>query len=51
MKKNIFKFLKVVNQVELQLIQKSSLKGKVTDKQLKILLKQIAIQKDDIKIK
>lgn len=43
----------LVNQIELQLIQSAqagSLRGKVTDEQLKVLLRQIAGQKRDIKI-
>jgi len=43
----------MVNQIELQLIQSAqsgSLRGKVTDEQLKVLLKQIAGQKREIKI-
>ncbi|MEE1157177.1 MAG: DNA-binding protein [Methanobrevibacter sp.] len=43
----------LVNQIELQLIQSAqagSLRGKVTDEQLKVLLKQIAGQKREIKI-
>ena len=42
-----------VQQIELQLIQSAqsgSLKGKVTDEQLKVLLKQISGQKRDINI-
>ena len=42
-----------VNQIELQLIQSAqagSLRGKVTDDQLKVLLRQIAGQKREIKI-
>ena len=43
----------LVNQIELQLIQSAqagSLRGKVTDEQLKVLLRQIAGQKREIKI-
>ena len=43
----------LVEQIELQLIQSAqagSLRGKVTDEQLKVLLKQIAGQKREIKI-
>ena len=43
----------LVNQIELQLIQSAqagSLRGKVTDDQLKVLLRQIAGQKREIKI-
>lgn len=43
----------LVNQIEIQLIQSAqsgSLRGKVTDEQLKVLLKQIAGQKREIKI-
>ncbi len=43
----------LVNQIELQLIQSSqtgSLRGKITDEQLKVLLKQISGQKKEIKI-
>ena len=43
----------LVNQIEIQLIQSSqagSLRGKVTDEQLKVLLRQIAGQKREIKI-
>lgn len=43
----------LVNQIELQLIQSAqagSLRGKVTDEQLKVLLQQIAGQKKEIKI-
>ena len=43
----------MVNQIELQLIQSAqagSLRGKVTDDQLKVLLRQIAGQKRVIKI-
>jgi programmed cell death protein 5 len=43
----------LVNQIEIQLIQSAqagSLRGKVTDEQLKFLLKQIAGQKREIKI-
>ena len=43
----------MVNQIELQLIQSAqagSLRGKVTDDQLKVLLTQIAGQKREIKI-
>jgi programmed cell death protein 5 len=43
----------MVNQIEIQLIQSAqagSLRGKVTDDQLKVLLKQIAGQKREIKI-
>ncbi|WP_405295148.1 DNA-binding protein [Methanobrevibacter sp.] len=43
----------MVNQIELQLIQSAqagSLRGKVTDEQLKVLLRQIAGQKREIKI-
>ena len=43
----------LVNQIELQLIQSAqagSLRGKVTDEQIKVLLKQIAGQKREIKI-
>ena len=43
----------LVNQIELQLIQSAqagSLRGKVTDEQLKVLLRQIASQKREIKI-
>lgn len=43
----------MVEQIELQLIQSAqagSLRGKVTDEQLKVLLKQIAGQKREIKI-
>ena len=43
----------LVNQIELQLIQSAqagSLRGKVTDEQLKVLLSQIAGQKREIKI-
>ena len=43
----------LVNQIELQLIQSAqagSLRGKVTGEQLKVLLKQIAGQKREIKI-
>ena len=43
----------LVNQIELQLIQSAqagSIRGKVTDEQLKVLLKQIAGQKREIKI-
>ncbi|WP_295000678.1 DNA-binding protein [Methanobrevibacter sp.] len=43
----------MVNQIELQLIQSAqagSLRGKVTDDQLKVLLRQIAGQKREIKI-
>ena len=43
----------MVNQIDLQLIQSAqagSLRGKVTDDQLKVLLRQIAGQKREIKI-
>ena len=43
----------MVNQIELQLIQSAqagSLRGKITDEQLKVLLRQIAGQKREIKI-
>ena len=43
----------LVNAIELQLIQSAqagSLRGKVTDEQLKVLLRQIAGQKREIKI-
>ena len=43
----------LVNQIELQLIQSAqagSLRGKVTDDQLKVLLRNIAGQKREIKI-
>ena len=43
----------LVNNIELQLIQSAqagSLRGKVTDEQLKVLLSQIAGQKREIKI-
>ena len=43
----------LVQQIELQLIQSAqtgSLRGKVTDEQLKVLLKQISGQKRDINI-
>lgn len=43
----------LVNQIELQLIQSAqagSLRGKVTDEQLKVLLRQIVGQKREIKI-
>ncbi|MBQ3472462.1 MAG: DNA-binding protein [Methanobrevibacter sp.] len=43
----------LVNQIEMQLIQSAqagSLRGKVTDEQLKVLLSQIAGQKREIKI-
>ncbi|WP_458403376.1 DNA-binding protein [Methanobrevibacter sp.] len=43
----------LVEQIELQLIQSAqagSLRGKVTDEQLKVLLRQISGQKRDIKI-
>lgn len=43
----------LVSQIELQLIQSAqagSLRGKVTDEQIKVLLKQIAGQKREIKI-
>ena len=43
----------LVNQIELQLIQSAqagSLRGKVTDDQLQVLLRQIAGQKREIKI-
>lgn len=43
----------LVNQIEVQLIQSAqagSLRGKVTDEQLKVLLRQIAGQKREIKI-
>ena len=43
----------LVEQIEIQLIQSAqagSLRGKVTDDQLKVLLKQIAGQKREIKI-
>ena len=43
----------MVNQIEIQLIQSAqagSLRGKVTDEQLKVLLRQIAGQKREIKI-
>ena len=43
----------LVEQIELQLIQSAqagSLRGKVTDDQLKVLLRQIAGQKREIKI-
>ena len=43
----------LVNQIEIQLIQSAqagSLRDKVTDEQLKILLRQIANQKREIKI-
>jgi programmed cell death protein 5 len=43
----------LVNQIEIQLIQSAqagSLRGKVTDDQLKVLLRQIAGQKREIKI-
>ena len=43
----------LVNNIELQLIQSAqagSLRGKVTDEQLKVLLRQIASQKREIKI-
>ena len=43
----------LVNQIEIQLIQSAqagSLRGKVTDEQLKVLLRQIASQKREIKI-
>ena len=43
----------MVNQIELQLIQSAqsgSLRGKVTDEQLKVLLRQISGQKREIKI-
>ena len=44
----------LVNQIEIQLIQSAqagSLRGKVTDEQLKVLLRQIAGQKREIKIR
>ncbi|WP_406533472.1 DNA-binding protein [Methanobrevibacter sp.] len=43
----------LVNNIEIQLIQSAqagSLRGKVTDEQLKVLLRQIAGQKREIKI-
>ena len=43
----------LVNNIELQLIQSAqagSLRGKVTDEQIKVLLRQIAGQKREIKI-
>jgi len=43
----------LVQQIEIQLIQSAqsgSLRGKVTDEQLKVLLKQISSQKRDINI-
>ena len=43
----------LVNNIEVQLIQSAqagSLRGKVTDEQLKVLLRQIAGQKREIKI-
>ena len=43
----------LVDQIEIQLIQSAqagSLRGKVTDEQLKVLLRQIAGQKREIKI-
>ena len=43
----------LVNQIELQLIQSAqagSLRGKVTDDQIKVLLRQIAGQKRELKI-
>ena len=43
----------LVNQIEIQLIQSAqagSLRGKVTDDQIKVLLRQIAGQKREIKI-
>ena len=43
----------LVNQIEIQLIQSAqtgSLRGKITDEQLKVLLQQIAGQKREIKI-
>ena len=43
----------LVNQIEIQLIQSAqagSLRGKITDEQLKVLLRQIAGQKREIKI-
>ena len=43
----------LVSQIEIQLIQSAqagSLRGKVTDEQLKVLLRQIAGQKREIKI-
>ena len=43
----------MVNQIEIQLIQSAqagSLRGKVTDDQIKVLLRQIAGQKREIKI-
>ncbi|MDO5848532.1 MAG: DNA-binding protein [Methanobrevibacter sp.] len=43
----------LVNQIEIQLIQSAqagSLRGKVTDEQLKVLLQQIAGQKREMKI-
>ena len=43
----------MVNQIEIQLIQSAqagSLRGKVTDEQLKVLLRQIAGQKREINI-
>ena len=43
----------LINQIEIQLIQSAqagSLRGKVTDEQLKVLLRQIAGQKREIKI-
>ena len=43
----------LVNQIEIQLIQSAqagSLRGKVTDEQIKVLLRQIAGQKREIKI-
>jgi len=43
----------LVQQIEMQLIQSAqsgSLRGKVTDEQLKVLLKQISGQKRDINI-
>jgi programmed cell death protein 5 len=43
----------LVQQIEIQLIQSAqagSLRGKVTDEQLKVLLRQLASQKRDIHI-
>ena len=40
----------LVNQIEIQSAQAGSLRGKVTDEQLKVLLRQIAGQKREIKI-
>lgn len=43
----------LVNNIEIQLIQSAqagSLRGKVTDEQIKVLLRQIASQKREIKI-